>query len=167
MKLKVGHPISLRRPNALRGLSRRRRFTSNCQNTHAVSEKGCSLWNVRYAVLSSGRGMCQQIRHHRKILGGVSTLKGIQNFFYERPRTGGGSTSSISTARNSKMDHFATIRKSLIRPLYSPEIVQGCAMRVYWLVSAIWSVAGRPELAEPEFPTCKYWSGKFLIWFQL
>ena len=47
-------------------------------NTHEVSEKRCSLYNVYYAVLGSGRGMCQQIRYHRKILGGVSTLKGIQ-----------------------------------------------------------------------------------------
>ena len=78
-------------------------------------------------------------------------MKGIQNFFYERLGTGGGSTSSISIRRNSKMDHFATIRKSLIRPLYSPEIVQGCAMRISWRVSVIWSVAGRPELSKPEF----------------
>ena len=62
--------------------------------------------------------------------------------FYERLGTGGGSTRSISVATNSKMDDFATIWKSLIRPLYSPEIVQGCAMRVSWLVSAIWSVVG-------------------------
>ena len=69
-------------------------------------------------------------------------MKGIQNFFYECARTGGGSTRSISTARNSKMDDFATIWKSLVQPLYSPEIIQGCAMRVSWLVSAIWSVVG-------------------------
>ena len=69
-------------------------------------------------------------------------MKGIQNFFNERLGTGGGSTRSISSARNSKMDDFATIWKSMIRPLYSPEIVQGCAMRVSWLVSAIWSVVG-------------------------
>ena len=110
--------------------------------THAVSEKGCPRRYVRYAVLSSGRGMCQQIRHHRKFLGGGCTLKGIQKKFYERLGTGGGSTRSISVATNSKMDDFATIWKSLIRPLYSPEIVQGCAMRVCWLVSVIWSVVG-------------------------
>ncbi len=69
-------------------------------------------------------------------------MKGMQKISYERLGTGGGSTRSISTRRNSKMDHFATIWKSLIRPLYSPEIVQGCAMRVSWLVSAIGSVVG-------------------------
>ena len=68
--------------------------------------------------------------------------KEIKKIFGERPGTGGGSTRSISVATNSKMDDFATIWKSLIRPLYSPEIDQGCAMRVSWLVSAIWSVVG-------------------------
>ena len=63
------------------------------------------------------------------------------------------------------MDDFATIWKSLIRPLYSPEIVQGCAMRVYWLVSAIWSVAGRPELAEPEFRRVNIGQENFLYGF--
>ena len=74
-------------------------------------------------------------------------MKGIQKI-YECARTGGGSTRSISVATNSKMDDFATIWKSLIRPLHRPEIVQGCAMRVSWLV---WSVAGRSELSKPEF----------------
>ena len=71
--------------------------------------------------------------------------------FHERLGTGGGSTRSISDRRNSKMDDFATIWKSLIRPLDSPEIVQGCTRRISWLVSVIWSVAGRPELSKPEF----------------
>ena len=69
-------------------------------------------------------------------------MKGIQKFSYECATTGGGSTRSISDRRNSKMDDFATIWKSLFRPLYSPQIVQGCAMRVSWLVSPIWSVVG-------------------------
>ena len=42
----------------------------------------------------------------------------------------GGSTRSISAVRFSKMDDFATIWKSMIRPFYSPEIDQGCTMRV-------------------------------------
>ena len=99
-------------------------------NTHEVSEKRCPLYNALYAVLGSGRGMCRQIRYHRKFLGYVSTWKGNQKFFYERQGTGGGSTRSISARRNSKMDDFATIWKSLMRPLYSPEIDQGCTMRV-------------------------------------
>ena len=70
----------------------------------------------------------------------------------ERQGTGGGSTRSISVRRNSKMDVFATIRKSLIRPLYSPEIDQGCTMRVSELV---WGVTRRSELTKPEFRICK------------
>ena len=55
-------------------------------NTHEVSEKRCPLADARYAVLGSGRGMCRQIRYHRKFLGGGSTLKGIQkNFMSVRP----------------------------------------------------------------------------------
>ena len=121
--------------------------------THAVSEKRCSPADALYAVLGSGRGMCRQIRYQRKFLGYVSTWKGNQKFFYERHGTGGGSTRSISVATNSKMDDFATIRKSLMRPLYSPEIDQGCTMRVSWLVSVLWNVAGRSELHKPEFLT--------------
>ena len=69
-------------------------------------------------------------------------------FFYEPATTVGGSPRSISVRRNSKMDDFATIWKSLICLFYSPEIDQGCAMRVSWLV---WSVTGRSELFKPEF----------------
>ena len=78
--------------------------------------------------------------------------KEIKKIIDERLGTGGGSTRSISVAGNSKMDVFATIWKSLIRPLYSPEIDQGCTMTVSWLV---WSVTGRPELSKPEFRNCK------------
>ena len=56
--------------------------------------------------------------------------KEIKKIIYERPGTGGGSTRSISMPRNSKMDDFATIWKSLMWPLYSPENDQGCTMRV-------------------------------------
>ena len=111
--------------------------------------------------------MCQQIRYHRKFLGGVSTLKGSQNFFYERQGTGGGSTRSISARRNSKMDDFATIWKLMIRQFYSPEIDQGCTMRVSQLVSVVWSVTGRSELSKPEFRNCKSRSGNFLIRFSV
>ena len=51
-------------------------------------------------------------------------------FFDECATTGGGSTRSISVATNSKMDDFATIWKSLMWTLYSPEIDQGCTMGV-------------------------------------
>ena len=95
--------------------------------------------------------MCQQLRYHRKFLGGVSTLKGNHNFIYERLGTGGGSTRSISAVIFSKMDDFATFWKSMIRLFYSPEIDQGCTMRVPWLVSVVWSVAGRSELSKLEF----------------
>ena len=57
-------------------------------------------------------------------------MKGIQKKFYERQGTGGGSTRSISAVIFSKMDDFATIWKSLICLFYSPEIDQGCTMRV-------------------------------------
>ena len=56
--------------------------------------------------------------------------KEIKKIIYERLGTGGGSASSISVATNSKMDDFATIWKSMIRPFYSPEIDQGCTMMV-------------------------------------
>ena len=56
--------------------------------------------------------------------------KEIKKIIYERQGTGGGSTRSISAWRNSKMDDFATIWKSLICLFYSPEIDQGCTMRV-------------------------------------
>ena len=55
-------------------------------------------------------------------------MKGIQKIFNERLGTGGGSTRSISDRRNSKMDDFATIWKSLVQPLYSPEIIQGLSL---------------------------------------
>ena len=74
----------------------------------------------------------------------------MKQFFYERQGTGGGSTRSISVRRNSKMDDFATIWKSMIRQFYSPEIDQGCTMRVSEMVQ---SVTGRLELAKPEFPS--------------
>ena len=61
-------------------------------------------------------------------------MKGIQKFFGECATIGGGSTRSISVATNSKMDDFATIWKSMIRQFYSPEIDQGCTMRVSEMV---------------------------------
>ena len=110
--------------------SGRRRFTSDCQ-THTRSQKNdVRVTDARYAVLGSGRGMSTSRIDPRKFLGGVSTLKGIQNFFGECATTVGGSTRSISVATNSKMDDFATIWKSLTCLFYSPEIGQGCTMRV-------------------------------------
>ena len=46
-------------------------------NTHEVSEKRCPPGYARYAVLGSGRGMSTSRIDPRKILGGVSTLRGI------------------------------------------------------------------------------------------
>ena len=78
--------------------------------------------------------------------------KEIKKIIYERAPPGNIPPRSISARRNSKMDVFATIWKSLIRPLYSPEIDQGCTMRVSELV---WGVTRRSELTKPEFRICK------------
>ena len=89
-----------------------------------------ALDGLRSLTFGSPENFWEVAGHHKR-------TSATQN---ERLGTVGGSTRSISDRRNSRMDPFATIWKSLIRPLYSPEIVQGCAMRVSWLVSVVWSV---------------------------